>query len=228
MTLKQRKPPVPVPLQAAAASKSTVVSASKSVSPVLPAFALFRWTHACESLCVFAVALTILALTAYPTVSGGDAGELIVTACNLAVAHPPGYPTFSMLSALFVRLLPWGTPAWRVNMATATLTAVAAAALYWTARLLTNSRTASLAAAIGFLCSPTVWTYAGQGEVFGLNNSLHALLCLATAVFGATRSAAMACWAAFLCGLLATNQRMFCIVYFDVSCFFEDVDFSLD
>lgn len=43
----------------------------------------------------------------------------VITGCNIGVAHPPGYPTFSMLAAAFIRFLPFGSPAWRVNIMSA-------------------------------------------------------------------------------------------------------------
>jgi hypothetical protein len=103
-----------------------------------------------------------------------------------------GYPTFTLWGRLFIDILPWGTPAWRVGMSVAVMNAGAAAGAYLCVRLLTHSRGAAVAAAFGFLCSPTVWTYASQGEVFGLNNALHAALCVATALFGASRATSMA------------------------------------
>ena len=39
---------------------------------------------------VFVVSCVVYVRTAYPSVPGGDAGELLVAACNLGVAHPPG------------------------------------------------------------------------------------------------------------------------------------------
>ena len=36
------------------------------------------------------VALAVYVKTAYPTVPGGDAGELCFASCSLAIAHPPG------------------------------------------------------------------------------------------------------------------------------------------
>jgi hypothetical protein len=41
-------------------------------------------------LALFALVLTLYVKTAYPTVPGGDAGELVFTSCSLGVAHPPG------------------------------------------------------------------------------------------------------------------------------------------
>ena len=41
-------------------------------------------------LVLFAVVLATYVLTAYPSVPGGDAGELVFTSCSLGIAHPPG------------------------------------------------------------------------------------------------------------------------------------------
>ena len=55
-----------------------------------------------------------------------------IPACSLGVAHPPGYPTFTMLARLaMVLFAPFGgTPAWRVNLMNAALGAAASACLY--------------------------------------------------------------------------------------------------
>ena len=39
---------------------------------------------------LFVFILAIYVKTMYPTISGGDSGELVVSACNLGAAHPPG------------------------------------------------------------------------------------------------------------------------------------------
>jgi hypothetical protein len=55
---------------------------------------------------LFATVLCILVLTMYPTVPGGDSGELIVAACTRGIAHPPGYPLFTMLGIAFHDFIP--------------------------------------------------------------------------------------------------------------------------
>lgn len=45
-----------------------------------------------------------LILTQYPSVPGGDAGELIAESCLLGNAHPPGYPIFIMISNVSIRI----------------------------------------------------------------------------------------------------------------------------
>ena len=59
--------------------------------------------------------LAIYVRTAFPTVPSGDSGELCFTSCALGVAHPPGYPLFIMTGFLFTKIIPFGSPAFRVN-----------------------------------------------------------------------------------------------------------------
>lgn len=163
---------------------------------------------------VFVAVLCVYARTAYPYISGGDAGELVVAACNAGVAHPPGYPLFTMLGAAAVRLVPYGAPAWRLNMLSAVLGAAAAALLHASAARLSGSAWAALPAAAGFAFSPTVWWYAVQGEVFALNNALVALLLLGTVRYFAAAAAPggkggrrEACEGALVSGLCMANQH---------------------
>ncbi|KAJ1494533.1 hypothetical protein T484DRAFT_1765231 [Baffinella frigidus] len=65
---------------------------------------------------VGAFAGLIYLATMHRTLAGGDSGDLIANACSLGVPHPPGYPLHTLLAALFVRLIPFGSPALRVNL----------------------------------------------------------------------------------------------------------------
>ncbi len=118
--------------------------------------------------------------TLYPSVPGGDAGELITAAARLEVAHPPGYPLYTVLAHL-ATLLPWGSQAWRVNLFSAVADAAAAGVLAATIVTVSRSTTAGIVAAALFALSPLVWTYAVGAEVFPLNNLMVALLMYATA-----------------------------------------------
>jgi hypothetical protein len=84
----------------------------------------------------FAVALAVYAATAARDVLPADAGEFQLVAARLGVAHPPGYPLYTLIGHLFIRLLPWGTPAYRLNLmssvlAAGTLVLVARATRLW-------------------------------------------------------------------------------------------------
>ena len=124
----------------------------------------------------FVVPFCVYVYTAYPYVSGGDTGELVVTSCNVGVAHPPGYPTFSMLSAVFVRLLSIGSASWKVNVMNALLGATASLFVFKAASRLSRNVWGGVIAASLFAFSPTVWLYSIQGEVFPLNNALTAVI----------------------------------------------------
>ena len=53
-----------------------------------------------DSLIVSFTIFTILVWTQYPSVPGGDSGELIAEACLGGTAHPPGYPLLTILSKM--------------------------------------------------------------------------------------------------------------------------------
>ncbi len=77
---------------------------------------------------VFLLSLTLYGLTLAPTVTLVDSGELIAAARVLGVAHPPGFPLYTLLAHLFT-LVPIGNVAARVNFASALFAALAAALL---------------------------------------------------------------------------------------------------
>ena len=70
------------------------------------------------------------AVTCYPTVPGGDSGELIYNAYRAGVAHPPGYPLFTMFGYVASHAIPFGSVAWRVNMTSVAYSTGAAVFLY--------------------------------------------------------------------------------------------------
>jgi len=44
-------------------------------------------------------------ITTFPSVPGGDSGELLAESCSFGTSHPPGYPTYTMMSKL-VSMIP--------------------------------------------------------------------------------------------------------------------------
>jgi hypothetical protein len=77
---------------------------------------------------VFAAALALYLLTLAPTVTLVDSGELIVTAAKLGVAHPPGFPLYVLLAHL-ASLVPVGSVAVRIHVASALFAALAASVM---------------------------------------------------------------------------------------------------
>jgi len=129
---------------------------------------------------VGAAALVVYFLTLYPSVAGGDSGELIGAVGSGGVIHPPGYPAYALLGLVFAKL-PFGNLAWRCNLLSAVCDALAAALLFVAARIATRSMPAAWVTAILFALAPGVWRYAIVAEVFALDNLFVAsLLLLAT------------------------------------------------
>jgi hypothetical protein len=79
---------------------------------------------------VFAFLLAVYLWTLAPTITwahhGADGGDLVVAVARGSIPHPPGFPTYLLLGEVFIRL-PWGDPAWRLNVMSAVLAAGAAA-----------------------------------------------------------------------------------------------------
>lgn len=115
------------------------------------------------------LSLVLYGLTAARTVTGEDAGELIAAAHGLGVPHPPGYPLWTLLGHAFDSLLPWGTVAWRVTLASAVPAALANACLLAVALKTLRSRPVAVIAAAMFAVSLTHWSQAVIPEVYGLN-----------------------------------------------------------
>jgi hypothetical protein len=72
------------------------------------------------------VLLTVYLLTLPPTLTwahyGTDGGDLATAVIRGRLPHPPGFPTYLLLGTLFVQL-PWGEPAWRLNLMSAVMAA---------------------------------------------------------------------------------------------------------
>jgi hypothetical protein len=125
--------------------------------------------------------LAVYAATLNPTVPAGDSGELIAAAATLGVAHPPGYPLYVLAGHVWMRLLPVGGVAWRLNLFSAACAAGAAAALALAVRRLGGSRWAALAGAWTLAFSAPTWKVAVVAEAFAPNALLAALALLALA-----------------------------------------------
>ncbi len=123
------------------------------------------------------VVLLIYVLTLYPSVAGGDSGELVSAAWTFGVPHPPGYPLFALMARAFAAI-PVGEVAWRMNLLAAACGAAAVAVLAAAVALGSGNRWAGVFAGGVFAFAPTAWEYAAGAEVFALNDLLAALLLL--------------------------------------------------
>ena len=132
---------------------------------------------------VAVVSFALFAFTVCPTIPFGDGPELIAAADSLGVAHPPGYPLYTMLGWLALRL-PFGEPALRMNLMSALFGALTCAAVTWLVGRLQPSRVAATVAGLGLAASSTFWAVATVTEVYTLHLLLMTLLLCAAALVG--------------------------------------------
>ena len=119
--------------------------------------------------------LALYAATLPRTVVLEDDGLFLMAGVHLGVAHPPGYPLYTLIVHLFTRL-PFGDAAFLGHLSSAVLGALACGAVYCCARLLRASPAPALTAAWLFGVSEQFWSQAIIAEVYTLN----ALLFFAT------------------------------------------------
>ncbi len=123
----------------------------------LAAFSLYLRTLAPSVACIFC-----------------DSLEFQLVTYKLGIAHPTGYPLYTLLGKLFT-LLPLGDVAYRVNLMSAFFGAVTVALLYLTMRLALKFRVPALIGVLVFAVSPVFWSQAVMAEVYTLNSIFVAL-----------------------------------------------------
>jgi tetratricopeptide (TPR) repeat protein len=114
--------------------------------------------------------------TLYPSLSPvGDAAELSTAAWIPGIAHPPGYPLYTMIGFLFARAEP-GNPAHAMNLMSAFFGALGTLLSFLITMRLTGNTAASAAAALFLSFSPTAWKLSVTAEVFTLHLFLGLLI----------------------------------------------------
>lgn len=152
-----------------------------------------------------------------------DSLEFQLLASRMAIAHPTGYPLYSLLLKL-ATFLPFGEIAYRANLLSAVSGAGAVAFLYLGARLLTArfanpgtaageilARVPALVAALAFAFGGTFWSQSILAEVYALQAFLMAVtlwLVLRWGAQPAPRNPSALLPVVFFAGLMLTHHRM--------------------
>src|SRR5205823_10700661 len=92
--------------------------------------------------------------------------------------HPTGYPLYMLLSHAFLKLFPFGSIAYRMNLLSAICGAGAVALIFLLMRRFTHSRLAGLIATLMFAFSVTFWAQAVIAEVYAFHMLLSTTLLL--------------------------------------------------
>ncbi|MEJ7813862.1 MAG: DUF2723 domain-containing protein [Rubrobacter sp.] len=160
---------------------------------------------------VFVFVLTLYIRTLAPTVlylQGPkllDAVMLQMQVSVLGITHPTGYPTYLMLTHLFT-YLPFGDPAYRVNLGSAVYAALAVAAVYVAGLLLSRRVVAAASGALAFGLGTALWSQAVIAEVYTLNALLVSVTIVVLLLWREYRKDRYLLLSAFLVGLCLTNH----------------------
>jgi hypothetical protein len=127
---------------------------------------------------VFVLGLGLYVHTLAPTVLPSNSGEFQFVADILGIAHPPGYPLYTMLGKLFT-LIPVGDVAYRVNLMSAFFAALTLALVSRTVRRVTNSALGGVVGALALGASTTFWAQATTANTRSLTAFFTALMLFA-------------------------------------------------
>ncbi|HZQ10082.1 MAG TPA: DUF2723 domain-containing protein [Anaerolineae bacterium] len=178
---------------------------------------------------IFLLTFLIYFRTLAPTVAYlfDDSLEFQLLAARMAIAHPTGYPLYSLLIKL-ATFLPIGDVAYRVNLVSAFFGALTIPFVYLAARLLTARfmtandvsgellvRAPAFIAALVFAFGETFWSQAVVAEVYTLQALLTAVMLWLALRWSAASENVAALHAkpsliplAFWAGLMLTHHRM--------------------
>ena len=134
-----------------------------------------------------------------------DAVMLQMQVSVLGITHPTGYPTYLMLTHLFT-YLPFGDPAYRVNLASAVYAALAVVAVYAAGFLLSRRVVAAASGALTFGLGTALWSQAVIAEVYTLNAMFVSVTIVVLLLWREYRKDRYLLLSAFLVGLCLTNH----------------------
>lgn len=143
---------------------------------------------------IFVVNFIVYFSTLAPAVGFIDSGELAVVCQTLGIAHPTGYPLYTLLGRLFC-LLPFGDIIFRVSLMSLLYTCLVNVLLFLIILKTINdfpevgrkgkvsSFWAALVVALIFSFTPTLWSQATSNEVYSLNVLFYGIIILLTLVW---------------------------------------------
>lgn len=113
---------------------------------------------------LFTIALALYWLTLSPGLLPADAGEFQLVAESLGVAHPPGYPLYTLIGHSFTYLMPHH-PARAVNLFSAVTAALTVTVTGQAVRRWTGRKTSGVVAALALMVVPSFWVTATQASI---------------------------------------------------------------
>jgi hypothetical protein len=122
-----------------------------------------------------ALTLVAYAYTAAPGITLEDSGDFIMGVLTLGIVHPPGYPLYTVLGHLF-SLLPFGDPAYKVNLFSALWGSLCLGVLFLILRIISIERLHAVFATLFLGFTTLYWSKTAIAEVYSFTGFLIACI----------------------------------------------------
>ena len=144
---------------------------------------------------------------------GGDVGDILLAVGVRGVAHPSGYPLYTLLGIIF-SLLPIDQPlAYKVGLVSALFASLSVVILYLICLRLTKNKYISLISSLTLAFSYIFWLYAEVAEVFSLAGFFILILFYLTLLFYEKKANIYLYLLAFLAGLSLSHHLIILILF---------------
>lgn len=116
----------------------------------------------------FCALFALYLFTLAPDVLPADQGEFQLVAARLGVAHPPGFPLYTLLGHLATRF-PWPvSPAYKLNLFSAVTSTLTLVFVYASVHRLTQQHGGAVTAVLALATSTTFWSQATTANIRSL------------------------------------------------------------
>lgn len=103
------------------------------------------------------------------SIYGGDAGELATAAYIKGIPHSPGFPLYQIAAQLIIKLIPFGTVAWKVSLLSSIPSAIAHVMLFLLLIKLTKSKFLAIGGTLIYSFLYPIWLFSIVPEVISVN-----------------------------------------------------------
>ncbi len=181
-----------------------------------------RWRDGLVGAVISAIAFTVYWRTLAPSVAFlfDDTLEFQYVVPRLGIIHQTGYPLYTLLGKLFTLLVPLNDPAFRLNLFSAVVGAIAVGMVYLVLIHLVAHRWAAVVGALTFAAGQTFWGQAVIAEIYTAQMLLVALTLYLVLIWreevqvGAVERARLRFYLlALVMGLGLTHHRLILLVY---------------
>lgn len=157
-------------------------------------------------LTIFILFISLYAATSSRSIIQGDTGDFLSAAATGGIPHQPGYPLYSLISRIAF-LVPFGNPAWQVNLLSAIFASFALVFTYKTIKTIMNSVLSAIFGTLSLGIYQSFWFYALVAEIHILQVLLLSMLFYYLVLLIKTKSVKYLYFSAFVFGLGVSNNH---------------------